>query len=640
VCAPAASAIFPASGIAGTTVTATISGRGLADPVVTVFGEPGLAATVQASADAAVTVRLDLDGAATVGERILLLETPGGSTAVSFTINAAGGPVVGGVSPPLVATRGVALDVTMSGAGLASLSAAGVTVSGTGVSVVDAVPTPDGSTLALRFAVDPAADLGTHAVVLGGATGSAVLLLYVQDPPPTISAVRPSAGEVGATVPLTLIGANLSGAALVVTGTGVAVSDVVSPDAGTLGASLTIDPATPPSTEPRLLIVTTESGQTTAEFFVVPAGVPTVTGIDPGAGEPGTTVPVTLRGLRLSGGTVSTLSPDLTLQSVTVVDDETITLEVVLAPGAAPDTDHTLTVTTAGGTADAVFRVIAVGDPFIGSASPPFGNRGSTITLFVHGVNLGLVTPGTGVDLSGPKIAESNAAAVDDRTVRATIAMDPTASVGYRDVTVSLTNGRSVTRTAAFRVNVPGTLPAITDVTPTVVEPGTTTPIQVSGSNFAGGAALVTGPGAVVSNIAVDATGTLMTFDLTLTAAAPAEDRSVVVVTENGTARCGIASNPAPPQLLAAKLVKTGALFRVPDPGFRLFVFEFSLTSLFPAGPRTLPIADDDGTLVLDRADTVAVGHAFRSRHRGWVRVRAVTATNRIALSAPASIRR
>jgi hypothetical protein len=639
-CAPAASGILPASGIVGTSVVATISGAALAGATVTVYGEPGLAATVQSSSDLALTVRLDLDAVAVLGERILVVETAGGTTGVSFVVNGPGGPVVAGVSPPLVGTLGQSLAVTISGANLAGIDAAAMSVSGVGVTVTSATPSADGTSLDVVFAIDASAETGTHAVTLTTPAGGVVLPLYVQRPPPTVASVRPGAGEVGASVALTLTGTDLTGAALVVTGSGIRVTDTATPDASTLIATLQIDPATAPSSEPRLLIVTTESGQTTAEFFVVAAGVPTVTGVEPGAGEPGVTVPVTLRGLHLTGGMASVPPGPLTLQNVLVVDDETITLDVMIDGGATPGTDHTITVTTADGSAPAVFRVIGVGDPFIGRASPPFGNRGATVTLFVHGVNLGLVVPGTGVDLSGPKIAESNAEAVDDQTVRATVAIDRTASVGYRDVIVNLTNAKSATLTAGFRVNVPGTLPSITDVSPTLVEPGMTTPMQVTGTNFAGGAVLVTGPGAVVSDTVVDASGSLINFNLTLAPDAPAENRAVIVVTENGTARCGIASDPAAPTLRSAKLVKAGARFEVTSLGYRLFLFEFSMSPAFPAGPRTWSVDDADGTLVLDRLDDENVGRAYRQRHRGWVRVRAFTATGRLGASVPEAVRR
>jgi len=640
VCAPAATAIFPASGIAGTSVTATITGCGLAGGTLSVYGDAGLTTTVQSSADTALAVRLDLAVAAVPGERIIFIDTPGGTTGVSFVINAVGGPVVDAVSPPLIATLGQALIATVTGANLGAVTATGIAISGAGVSVSSATPSLDGTTLALIFTVDPAADLGTHAVTLTSPGGSAVLQLYVQRPPPSIATAEPAAGEVGATVPLTLTGTNLLGAALVITGSGVAISGVATPDDATLTATLSIDPATSPSTEPRLLIVTTESGQTTAEFFVVAAGVLTVTGIEPGAGEPGQTVSVTIRGLHLTGADVTESSPDLSLTNKVVVDDETLTLDVAIAGGAATRTNWTLTVAGPAGSTDVIFRVLAPGDPFIGSLSPPFGNRGSTIALFVHGVNLGLVVPGTGVDLSGPKITESNATAIDDLKLRATIAIDPLANVGYRDVTVNLTNGKSDTRSAGFRVNVPGQVPAIDDVSPTLVPSGATTSMQVSGSNFAGGAVLVTGPGAVVTNPVVNGAGTLISFDLTLAPGAPAENRAVIVVTENGTARCGISTNPEPPTLVAAKLVKPGALFTVTSPGFRLFVFEFSVSELFTPGPETWTIADADGSLTLGRLDDVNIGRAYRERHRGFVRVRAATTTNRIGISPAQAIRR
>jgi hypothetical protein len=361
-----------------------------------------------------------------------------------------------------------------------------------------------------------------------------------------------------------------------------------------------------------------------------------VTAILPGAGEPGQTVALTLHGLNFTGASVTETDPDLQLQNALGVDDETITVDVLVAGGAATNTNHTLTVTNGSGFATTTFRIIPVGEPFMAAARPPFGNRGTLVVLRVDGVNL---TTTSSILLSGPKITESNLFVIDDRTAQVTLDIDPTASVGFRDVGITTATG-SFTRSAGFRVNVPGTLPSITDVTPTLVDPGTMTHMTVTGSNFAGGSVLVTGPGATVTNVVVDPSGTIITFDLTLAADAPAETRAVVVVTENGTARCNIASNPAPPPFTPAKLVKTGALFTVDSTAFRLFLFEFSINDLFTTGLRTVAIPDADGSLTLDRQDTVAIEQAFRDMHRGFVRARAVTATNRIAVSTAASIRR
>jgi hypothetical protein len=647
VCAPSATGIFPASGIVGTSVTATIAGNALDGGTVTVFGPAGLTASVQASSATALTLHLDLDPAAAPGERLLFVDTPGGSTGVSFTINTVGGPVVGAVSPPLVGTQGVELDATVTGANLGGVTAGGISISGAGVSVLSATPSPEGTSLMLAFGIDPAADLGTHAVTLTAPTGSAVLELYVERLPPTVTAVQPSAGEVGATVPLTITGTHLTGAALVITTPGgtqdVTISNVATPDDSTLTATLTISAsATPSTTAARLLVVTTESGQTTPEFFVVPAGPgPAITVVEPAAGSPGDTVGVTLHGLHLTSGVVSAAAP-LTIGTQTVVDDETITAQVTIDPSATVNTNQTLTVTTGvGSPANAVFRVIPLGAPFIGEVRPPFGNRGSTFTMLVIGVNLSQVVPGTGIDVLDPsnKIQVSNTSAIDDRTARATITISPTANIGSRNVKVTTSAGSYTTTSSPFRVNNPGQVPSIADVSPHLVVPAATTSMIVTGSNFDGGGVVVTGPGATVSNTVVDGTGTQITFALALAADAPAETRSVIVVTQNGTATCAIASDPSPPLLQAAKLVKTGAVFIVPTSGFRLFVFEFSESPLFPTGLRTWDIADPDGTLTLTRLDANNVQRAFRERHSGWVRVRAVTPTNRIATSVAQSVR-
>jgi hypothetical protein len=646
-CAPSSRSILPASGIVGTQVAAVVEGEALAGVSVTVLGDAGLGVAVTSTSDLAANLQLTIDAAAVPGERILVLETPAGSTAVSFTVNAAGGPIVASLSPPLIATLGLPLDVTIGGANLGGITPASVAVSGTGVTVTGATPAVDGTSLALSFAVDAAADLGTHAVTISNGVGSVVLLLYVQRPAPTVTGVSPAAGEVGAAVPFVITGTNLSGAAVVISippgsdATEVVISDVATPNDTTVTGLLTIAPTTAPSAEARLLIVTTESGQSTIEFFIVPPGTPTVTAVLPGAGERGETVPVTLKGLNLTGATISEAVPsaDVDLTNPVVVDDETITLDISVDPMATLGVDHTLVVSPGGGTA--IFRVIPTGTPFFNAARPPFGNRGAVVSVRLDGVNLTGVVPNTGVELNpSGGIVITNPLTLDDRLAQATFDVDPMANIGAsRDVIIT-TGGGSFTRPEAFRVNIPGQIPTITDVTPTLVEPGTTTPMTVTGSNFEGGAVLVTGPGATVSNVVVDPSGTLITFDLTLAVDAPAETRAVIVVTASGTARCNIASNPPAPPLVAAKLVKTGALFTVASTAFRLFVFEFSINDLFATGLRTVGIPSPTGSLTLDRQDTAAIEQAFRDAHRGYVRVRAVTATNRVAVSPGQSIRR
>src|SRR5687767_11064891 len=120
LCAPSTTGIFPASGIVGTSVTATVSGQGLAGATTTGFGEPGLDVVVQSATDTTVTLQLTIDAAAVPGERIIFLVTAGGTLAVNFTVNPVGGPIVTGVTPVAKGTQGFQLDLLVSGQNLAS----------------------------------------------------------------------------------------------------------------------------------------------------------------------------------------------------------------------------------------------------------------------------------------------------------------------------------------------------------------------------------------------------------------------------------------------------------------------------------------------------------------------------------------
>ncbi|HWP64997.1 MAG TPA: hypothetical protein VNO26_03675, partial [Candidatus Limnocylindria bacterium] len=433
ICAPSALGIFPASGIVGTSVSATVPGTGLAGATASVFGEPGLAVTVQNATDLAVSLQLQIAADAVPGERIISLTTPAGTVAVSFTVNPVGGPIVADVTPTPIVTQGFDIDLAISGQNLAGLTAANLSVTGTGLTVAGAIAQPDGTLLDVSLDVAPDASLGTQALIIDSSVGGAILQLRVMRPAPTITEVLPGAGEVGATVPITITGANLQGAALVITSGesnqgGVTISDVVSStDGAFLTATLTIDDSLSPEAEPRLLIVTTESGQTTTEFFIVAPDVPTFTSIRPGAGEPGETVTVEVRGANLAGGTFDAPPANLTFGASTVLDDRA-TLEVTVDPGAVVDANcadgvtpvvRQIGFTTPSGSTTIPFSLVPVDCPFVSAIRPPFANRGASFAILLDGVNLSTVIPGTGVDIDHNAIVESNAMALDDRTVRA-----------------------------------------------------------------------------------------------------------------------------------------------------------------------------------------------------------------------------
>jgi hypothetical protein len=86
LCAPSAQQIFPVSAGAPNNLVAVVEGEGLSGATVTVVGDAGVTATVSSSNDVSAQIHLVIDAAAAPGERILVLDTAGGSAAVSFTV--------------------------------------------------------------------------------------------------------------------------------------------------------------------------------------------------------------------------------------------------------------------------------------------------------------------------------------------------------------------------------------------------------------------------------------------------------------------------------------------------------------------------------------------------------------------------
>lgn len=642
-CAPSARSIFPASGIVGTSFGATVTGTGLTGATVTVFGEPGVTADVQGTTDTTASLNLTIDATAAPGERIIGLATAQGVVSVNFTVNPAGGPIVTGIAPAAIATQGFPILLSLTGQNLSGIAATNVTVSGLGVTVNSATPTGGGTGLDVSLAVAADADIGTHAMVITTPLGGAALQLYVQRPAPVVTVVSPAAGEIGTTVPLTITGSHLTGAALIISSGsggngGVAISDIAYPDDSTLTATLTISNTLTAETEPRQLILTSESGQVTAEFFVVAATKPTVTTIRPAAGERNQVVPVTLHGLNFTSPdiTVSTLSLDIGVSNLVIVDDETATVNVTVGAAALLNTNNTITVSSANGTANATFRVIDAGKPFFSKVRPPFANRGTQTAIVLDGVNL-LNTTGVSFNPASG-IVVSNVQGIDANTARAILTVSATASIGNRDLTLTTTAGTYSTN-QAFRINIPGQVPAITEVTPDSVDPGTTTQITVTGSGFEGAGVSVGGAGATVANIVVDPTFTSLTFDLTLSSGAAAENRPLIVVTENGTASCGVLST-AVIELSAPQLARTGSVFQALTPGYRLFVFQFSMNERFDDGVRTYVVQSPAPTLTLTHLEDEGIRRATRDLPFGYVRVMGVGVTNQVGTSETHRFRR
>jgi hypothetical protein len=135
-----------------------------------------------------------------------------------------------------------------------------------------------------------------------------------------------------------------------------------------------------------------------------------------------------------------------TVSNIVVVSSTTLTADLDVAANAATG-DRPVTVTTAGGTSNAV-SVRIHGVPVINSISPVSGAPGSVVTVTLLGSNFhssGVSVSGTGITTSNMQILNS----ATKITIKFTIASN--APPGPRDVTVSNIAGTS--NAVTFTVN-------------------------------------------------------------------------------------------------------------------------------------------------------------------------------------------
>ena len=182
------------------------------------------------------------------------------------------------------------------------------------------------------------------------------------------------------------------------------------------------------------------------EFQGAAAPVPTLTSISPASSTRGTAVNVTLTGTGLTGTNAVTVSGTLvTVTNINVVSDTSVTATFTISPLAAR-TARSVTVTTPGGTSNAVtFTIVA---PVLNSVAPPSGNRGTSVPVSIGGSGF---TAATGVTVSGGGFTVTGFTVVSDTQITATFNIAPGAALGTgHNVQVVVPGGN--TGTLPFRV--------------------------------------------------------------------------------------------------------------------------------------------------------------------------------------------
>ena len=133
--------------------------------------------------------------------------------------------------------------------------------------------------------------------------------------------------------------------------------------------------------------VTNPNGASNAVTLgIVPALIsPTLVGIAPSSKPAGTSVNVTLTGTSLTGATAINAGANITVSNLVVVNPAQIAATFAIASGAAQG-NRNITVTTPGGTTNAVVFNVLPPPPAITQINSPFG-RGNNQGVTLQGTN-------------------------------------------------------------------------------------------------------------------------------------------------------------------------------------------------------------------------------------------------------------
>ncbi|MFH0992613.1 MAG: T9SS type A sorting domain-containing protein [bacterium] len=354
-------------------------------------------------------------------------------------------------------------------------------------------------------------------------------------PTPTITSISQTTGARGETYELVLSGSGFIPGAVVNLGSMIDVKSFTAVSDKEAIITIAVNPDAP--TGVRDLSVANPGGGTgtLANAFAIENPSPQIVSISTLKGLRGQTYSVTVNGSNfITGMTSASFGTAITVNSFSVTNGNQGVANITIASNAAVGTRSVVITNAApGGGSDTLANVFLIEyhAPKITSLSPQNANVGSTLTVQVNGTgftqNVSTISFGAGITVNSFSVLASNLA-----TVGITIAA--TATGGPRDViiTTPTPGGGSDTVNAGFTVG--NLAPVLSQVTPSIVLPGTQAVVTLSGSNFiVGGTTVDFGAGITVSNFTITSS-TEATATLVIGASATPGSRTVTL------------TNPAP----------------------------------------------------------------------------------------------
>ncbi len=225
--------------------------------------------TLAAAASCTILVQFHAPGATgTVNATVALTASaPITGSPVSLTGTSVAPPTLTAVSPN-GGFRGTTVNVTLTGTNFSTLGST-VSVSGNGITISN-VTVQSATTITATLAIANTAATGGRSVTVttGGIQTGPVTFTVSNPPRPTLSSVTPNAHARGATVAVTLTGANFtSGSSVAVSGGGVSVTGISVVNTTTITANFVI--ANFAARSARNVTVTTPGGTSTPKTFTV-----------------------------------------------------------------------------------------------------------------------------------------------------------------------------------------------------------------------------------------------------------------------------------------------------------------------------------------------------------------------------------
>lgn len=414
------------------------------------FGAGVTVVSLTVNSSTSATAVVNIDPAAAVGSRDVVLTTNSEVVTLSNGFAVAGTPALTSVNPNTGRQGQQGLAIAISGQ--FTHFAQGVTTAdfGSGITVASlTVATPTSATAVLN--IDPAAAPGSRNVTITTNTETVSLAgsFSVSAGTPLLASVNPSTGQQGQqNLSITITG-NFThfapGATTADFGAGITVASLTVGSVTSATASLNIDPAAVLGA--RNVTVTTGSETVTlTSGFIVVAPRPSLTLVSPNTGLQGQqNLVVSITGLNthfVQGLTQVSFGADVSVNSVTVSGATALTVQLNISASASPGA-RTVTVVT--GAEQVVLPgdfSVQTGDIALTSVSPGSAFQGQTISVTIAGQGTHFVQGVTQIRF-GPGVMVGNAIAGDFGPV--TVINATTATAQLSILSSAFPNFRTVT---------------------------------------------------------------------------------------------------------------------------------------------------------------------------------------------------